>query len=122
MKDHFDTLIYLVVGVIYLMINNAKSSNDDKKTEVDKPSEHQPAPTSRTNWTSTWEDKAPKAPAARKILSQTVTKKASLHPVHRTTPQLAPQQPPIRKIDSVLCRYSSWKKAVIMVELFHPRT
>jgi secreted Zn-dependent insulinase-like peptidase len=121
MKDHFDTLIYLVVGVIYLMIKNARSGNDDKKTVVDKPLEYQPAPKTRTNWANTWEDKASKAPAARKNLSQTVTEKASLYATQRTTPQLASQQPPSKKIDRVLRRYSSWKKAVIMIELFHPR-
>jgi hypothetical protein len=121
MKDHFDTLIYLVVGVIYLMIKNAKSGNDDQKTVIDKPFEHPPAPKTRTNWANTWEDKAPKVPAARKNLLQPVTKKESLYPAHRATPQLATQQPPGKKIDRVLRRYSSWKKAVIMVEFFHPR-
>lgn len=121
MEDHFDTLLYLVVGIIYLIIKKAKSGDDDEKTVVYKPSEHQTATKTRTNWASTWEDKAPRAPAVRKDLSQIVTKQASLYPAHRTTPQLATQQPPSKHIDRVLRRYSSWKKAVIMVELFHPR-
>jgi hypothetical protein len=123
MENYFDKqLLYLVVGIIYLIIKNKKSSNGDKKTEVNKPYEHPPAPTTTTNWANTWEDKAPRAPAERTPLSRTITKKTLPHPTHRTTPQPAAQQPPSKKIDRVLHRYGSWKKAVIMVELFHPRT
>jgi hypothetical protein len=123
MEDHFDKLLYLVIGVIYLLFfNNAKSDNASKRTEADEPSEHQPAPTANPNWTNTWENKAPRAPVERKTLPRAVTKKASPYPVHRSTSQLATQQlPPSRKIDRVLHRYSGWKKAVIMAELIQPR-
>jgi hypothetical protein len=120
MEDHFDKLLYLVVGVIYLFLNKSKSSTADKKTVIDKPSEHQPSSTASKNWTHTWEDEAPKAPVVKKTLPQTVVKKMSTYPVHHTTPKLAAQQQPSKKVDRVLRRHSSWKKAIIMVELIQP--
>jgi len=120
MEDHFDKLLYLIVGVIYLFLNNSKSSNADKKTMVGTPSEHQPAPTTDKNWPNTWEEKAPKARGIQKPWTQTVVKEMSPSPVRHTIPQLATQQPPSKKTDRVLRRYSNWKKAIIMAELIQP--
>ncbi len=122
MEDHFDTLLYLIVGIIYLVFNNAKSSNADKKTVIDMPSKHQQAPTAGANWPSTWEGEAHKAPVVKKPLSQTAIKKVSPYPVHHPPLQPTTQQPSGKKIDRVLRRYSGWKKAVIMAELIQPYT
>lgn len=122
MEDHFDTLLYLIVGVIYLVFNNAKSSNANKKTVIDTPSKHQQAPTAGTHWPDTWEGEAHKAPVVKNPLAPTDIKKVSPYPIHHTPPQPATQQPSGKKIDRVLRRYSSWKKAVIMAELIQPYT
>ena len=122
MEDHFDKLIYLVVGIIYFMLNNSKSDNADDKTVIDQPSECQPAPTSSTKWANTWKHEAKNIPGAGGTLSQTVIKKISPNAIRRTPPQLATQQPSSKKIDRVLRRYGSWKKAIIMAELMQPRS
>ena len=118
MEDHFDKLLYLIVGLIYFFLNHARSSDTEKQTIEDRPSGPQTVPTTNTDWSNTWEDKTQKAPI-RKFRPQPITKKKPSLPVHHTT-QLATQKQPGQKINHALRRYSGWKKAIIMSELIRP--
>ena len=120
MEDHFDKLLYLVVGLIYFFLKNSNSRNADKPTVTDKPSGQQPAPVARTNWPDTWVDEAQEEPVVKKPLLQTAIKEVSPHPGHAPTTRLAAPQLTDKKIDRVLRRYGGWQKALIMGELIQP--
>jgi len=119
MEDHFDKLLYLVVGIIYFFLNKAKNRDADERPVTDKPSERRPAPTTSTDWADTWRNDAQEAPVKRPLL-QTSIAKVLPSPVHSSTTQPTDQQPRGKKIDRVLRRYSGWKKAMIMGELIQP--
>jgi hypothetical protein len=119
MKDHFDTLLYLVVGAVYLYLKKAKNRNAEKQTIPDTPSEPLPAPTTSTDWRDAWRNDTQEA-LVKKPLLQTAIAKRPLPAEHHTTPHPAAQQPHGKKIDRVLRRYGGWKKAIILGELIQP--
>ena len=116
MEDHFNKLLYLVVGVIYFFLKNEKSRNTEKQTVVDRTSGPQPVPAAEANWPNTWDHKTQEAPGGKKSLLQTSIKKVPPHPVHKTTTQ----QPRGKKTDRMLRRYGNWQKAIIMGEVIQP--
>ncbi len=120
MEDHFDKLIYLVVGVIYFVLNKAKNREADKQPVTDKPSERQPAPIATTDWAHTWSNETQETPVKRPLLQTSITKGLP-RPAHSTNAQLAIPKPGGKKIDHVLSRYGSWQKAMMMGELIQPR-
>ena len=120
MEDHFDKLLYLVVGVIYFYLHKAKNRNAEKQTIPDTPSERPSAPTTSTDWENTWGNDAQNAPVKKPLRQTAMAAKRPLLPEHNTATYPAAQQLHGKKIDSVLRRYGGWKKAMIMHELIQP--
>jgi hypothetical protein len=122
MENHLDKLLYLVVGVIYLFLNNAKSRHAEKQTVADEAPESQPATEAHADWLNTWGSEVQETPVVKKPLLQTTTTKRPLLSAHNTTTHPAAQQPLGKKMDHRLRRYGSWQKAIIMGELLQPRS
>jgi len=120
MEDYVETLIYLVVGVVYLLIKNSNSRRVDEQQTVDHPSEHSPRPTSSLGPSSTWVEEAQEAPLAKVPLQKIGMESGSPRPRHSSPIARTVQQPTDKKVGRVLRRYSGWKKAVIMGELIQP--
>jgi hypothetical protein len=117
MGDYFDNLIYLVVGIIYLVISNAKNrKEEDKKLVADRPSERLPAPTASTGESGTWRHELQETPVRKPWLHTSILK-VPPRPIHSTTSQPAGRRPSVKKIDRVRYRYGGWKKAIIMGEV-----
>jgi hypothetical protein len=116
MEDYFDNLIYLVVGIIYLVINKTKNRKEDKKLVADRPSEQRPVPAASTGEPGTWRHELQETPI-RKPWLQTSIPKVPPYTIHSTTSQPAGQRPSVKKVDRVRCRYGGWKKAIIMGEV-----
>ena len=119
MEDHFDKLLYLIVGIVYLFLNKAKNRDDEKRAMPSQPSEHQPASTASVDGPSTWKDGNSKRPG-RQPLFKTSIEKMPPRPVRNAAAQRATQQLPSKKTGRVLRRYSGWRGAMIMSELIQP--
>src|SRR3569832_1527025 len=121
MEDYFEKLFYLVLGIIYLLLNKAKNQNSKEETIPDSTLRPRSTPTSKTNtgWVGTRKNHAratQKTPRVQTPLTQTTIKKRipSLQENNTTFPTF--QHLPEKIIDRVLCRDSTWQKAVIMGE------
>lgn len=122
MEGHFDKLLYyLIVGVIYLFLNNAKSRHAEKQTVANKDSESQPAPAAHTNWPNTRRSEVQET-LVKKLPRQTTIAKRPLPAEHGTTTHPSAQKPHGKRIDRRLRQYGSWKKAIIMSELLRPHS
>lgn len=121
MEDYVDKLIYLVVGIVYFLIKNSNDRSVDHQPGEDHPANHPSAPTSSVGPPSTWDREAPQAPLTKVPLQRIGLESGSLHPGHTPPAAQTTQQPTDREISRTLCRYSGWKKAVIMSEIIQPR-
>ena len=120
MGDHFETLLYLVVGVIYFLIKNVKSRDVEKETIPHQPSKHQPTlADDGIDRAKTWRNDTQETPLAKPFL-RTDVKKVLPRVVHSTNAQLATHHPPSKKTERLLYRHSGWRKAIIMGELIQP--
>jgi hypothetical protein len=119
MEDHFDKLLYLVVGVVYFFLNKAKNRDAGEQPMTDHPPKYRPAPAASTDWENTWASDTQEAPVEKSLLQTSIAKRPLL-PEHHTATHPAAQKPQGKKIDRVLRRYGGWKKAVIMGELIQP--
>lgn len=122
MEGHFDKLLYLIVGVIYLFLNNAKSRHAEKQTVAKKDAESQPAPAARTNWPDIRNSEVQETLVVKNPSLQTAISKRPLPPEHDTTTHPAAQKPYGKRIYRRLRQYGSWKKAIIMNELLRSRS
>jgi hypothetical protein len=111
----------LIVGVIYLFLNNAKSHHAEKQTVANKDSESQPAPAAHTHWPDTRNREVQETLVVKNPSLQNTIAKRLLPPERDTTIHLAAQKPYGKRIDRRLRQYGSWKKAIIMGELLQPR-
>jgi hypothetical protein len=121
MEDHFDKLLYLIGGIIYLFLNNAKSRHAERQTIENKDSESQPAQVAHTNWPDT-RNREVQETLVKKLPQQPTIAKRKLPSENDTTIHPPTQKPHGKRIDRRLRQYSSWKKAIIMGELLQPRS
>jgi len=120
MEDHFETLLYLVVGVVYFLINNTKSRDVEKETLPHRPSKHQPTLADDSiDGAKTLRNDTQETLVAKPLL-RTDVKKVLPRAVHSTHAQLATQQFPSPKKERLLYRQNGWRKAIIMGELIQP--
>ena len=116
MEDHFENLLYLAVGVVYLVLKNWAG----RQPIADKHVKSSPTPATNTNEFNTRKGAPPKALGVKKPLPQ--HKMERVVPYHRHIPfaKEITKQPTDKKIDRILRRYNGWKKAIVMREFIKP--
>ena len=58
MEDYFDKSLYLIVGIVYFILENVMGSNTKEQPLADKPAELQTSPAAVTDGESAWRDDA----------------------------------------------------------------
>ena len=118
MEDHLDKILYLIIGIAYMIFSKSKNRNTEQPPEADMPEDLLPPAAPATDWIDAGEQAVQEAPATT-LYPQATRTKASPTPVH-PKPHNTSQKQPQPQIKRLLSQYSGWKKAMIMHELIRP--
>lgn len=111
MEDRFDKIFYLVISIIYMVFSYIKKNAPKEQPTAQMTQDTLPPLPAALDWESPWKEVLQKTPAPARYTQQPIpSTNISRQPVTH-------QQP---KIERVLNRYTSLKKAIVMSEIIRP--
>lgn len=121
MKNSFDTIWYLIVGIIYFFLSRAKNSTSEQEAAPNTPPNYHPTPspyTDAANRQARHTTEVQKVPYIRESLVEPMTmQKPLLHKRNTTIESVRQRLSKEQRVSYVLRRYSHWQRAMIMGEL-----
>lgn len=120
MEDHLDTLLYLLIGILYAIFSASK-----KFITEESPGERLPPSTPAPAWQDDWDEEVEIVAPTQEEAVQAPLAPPILHA--QAIPSIPSQDKPLAvskqpSIERFLSRYKGWKRAVIISELLRPPT
>ena len=118
MEDHLDTILYLVIGIFYVIFSNSK-----KYVTEGMPEEGLPPSPGGPVWEGDWDEASDITVRNQEEVVQ-ATPASFLRTQATDTPTSVKSEPASKTSSTkrILSRYTGWKKAMIMSEILRPHT